>query len=67
MGPEIKSPSGNVPYCFLIHDLIYQLLSPLYPDEALSQDKDNFVSYYIESTTWIENQLTQVCMAEVTQ
>lgn len=33
MGEEVKSPLGNGPDCFRMHDHIYHLVSPLYSDE----------------------------------
>jgi hypothetical protein len=34
MGPDIKSPPGNGPYCFRIHGQVYPLNSTLYPNKA---------------------------------
>jgi hypothetical protein len=66
IGAEIKSPSGNNPYCFRIYGRIYHLVSPLYPNEV---NKPEYGQLHIfdstEATTKrLENQSNQRGMAE---
>jgi hypothetical protein len=62
---ETKSPSGNGPYCFRIHDQSYHFVSPLHPNEANRPGCGLYIFDSAEATT--ERLETREHMVEVMQ
>jgi hypothetical protein len=52
MGADIKSPPGNGPYCFRLHDQLYHLVSLLYPKEKTKPEHgQGYIFNSAEATT----------------
>jgi hypothetical protein len=58
MGAETKSPQGNGPYCFRLHDQLYNLVSLLHPNEETKPEYEKFHIFNSVDTTTkgLENQ-----------